>query len=221
MSVSSGALTTRQRLKDFLDISADDTTTNNVLDRIIDACSDWVESYCRRTFKRTTYTNEMYDGNDSQYLLLRNYPIDTTQSFVLEMRTSSLDEDDWESIDSEEYFVHSEEGYINFPRAEYGKGGRKFIIGTQNYRVDYTAGYYLPGDANYSQGASNSLPLDLEMAVWKLCAAAWNSRRGDASVQSERLGSYSVTFAKESFEDERILDILNKYARIDELSYRS
>lgn len=222
MSVSTGALTTRDRLTAFIGLTDLTAAQNTVIDLIIDGASDWVEAYCQRSFARTDFTNEMYDGNDSPYLMLRNYPIDMDQTFTVDQRTTALDSADWESIDSENYFKHPIEGYLNFPLAGHGVGGGGvFRVGTQNYRVTYTAGYYLPQDASYTQGAADSLPVDIEMAVWKMCAGVWNDRRGDTNVTEESIGAYSVKYAKESFEDERILDILNKYSRIDTLSYRS
>lgn len=213
MAVAIYALTTRARLKAFLDISADDATTNAVLDNVINATTDWAESYCQRRFSWTAYTNEKYDGSDSQSLMVRNYPIQTGETFTLSIRNSSLDEDSWSTIDSENYFITPEFGYIEYPKAIYGDEGRLFVIGNQNYRVTYTAGFYVPQHASYVEGAATSLPMDLEYAAWKLASVAWNSRRGGDDVQSERLGAYAVTFKKEAFEDERITDILNKYSR--------
>ena len=137
MAIASYGLTTRQRLKDFLDISADDATTNNVLDRIINAVTDWAESYCQRRFSWTAYTNEMYDGNDSQILMLRNYPVQTGETFTLAQRTSALDEDEWETIDSEYYFITPEFGYVEYPKARYGNKGREFIVGNQKVSATF------------------------------------------------------------------------------------
>jgi len=220
MSVANYGLTTVARLKQFLDISASDADTTAVLEHLINTCTDWVEGYCQRRFLRTVYTDEKYDGNDSQSLMFRNYPVDMSQTFTLQQRTSALDEDEWETIDSEYYFKYPNAGYVEFPKKKYGDVGRLFVVGNQNYRISYTAGYYVPQDAGYVEGASTALPMDLEYAVWKLCAVAWNSRRGSSNVTAERLGSYSVTFAKEAFEDETITDVLNKYMRQDTVTWR-
>lgn len=40
-----------------------------------DAIETYIQKECRRTFASTTHTLERYDGTDSQYLYLRNYPI--------------------------------------------------------------------------------------------------------------------------------------------------
>lgn len=217
MALISYALTTRARVKQFLDISADDTNTNAVIDNIINSVTDWVENYCNRRFLKTTYTNEKYDGMDDQSLLLRNYPIDMTETLALAVRSAGDDEDSWSSIASREYFKYPSEGRLEYPKASMGGKGREFARGSQNYRVTYTAGYDFDNTATFLSDVGAA---DLEYVVWKLCGVAWSSRRGGDNVESERIGQYSVKYAKEAFEDERITDILNKYSRIDTIVYR-
>lgn len=45
-----------------------------VMTDILQACSDFIEKYCNRTFAVTTY-DELYDGTGDLDLLLNNYPI--------------------------------------------------------------------------------------------------------------------------------------------------
>jgi hypothetical protein len=217
MSLVSYALTTRQRVKDFLDISADDATTNNVIDRIINSVTDWVENYCDRRFLKTTYTNEKYDGRDYQSLLLRNYPIDMDSTLTLSYRNSWEDEEEWTTVPSDEYFKYPDEGRLEYPKAAIGDRGRIFRRGGQNYRVTYSAGYDFDNAATFLSDVGAA---DLEYVVWKLCGVAWNSRRGGDDVISESIGQYSVKYSKEAFEDEKLTDILNKYARIERVQFR-
>lgn len=217
MSLATNALTTLARLKAFLDVTIT-PAQDDVLENIIHAASEFIRSYCRRTFKRTAYSSEMYDGQDHQTLILDNYPVDSGETFTLQMRTSAINEDRWETIESQYYFPYYPTGIIEFPKAPSGEIGRKFILGNKNYRVTFTAGYYLPQDGSFTEGGSTSLPADLEYACWKLCSAAWNSRRGDPNVKSERIGIYSVTFTKTAFESPEIMAILDKYAKRDYIS---
>ncbi len=49
------------------------------LGALITACSDAIEKYCRRRF-RSTFFDELYNGNGQRRLLLRQYPIQSVQS---------------------------------------------------------------------------------------------------------------------------------------------
>ena len=219
MSIYSHGLTTRLRLKDFLDISDDTATTNSVLDRLVNLATDWIENYCGRRFQRGSYT-EYYDGEGSQELLMRNYPIISGETFTLSMRSAGNNEDSWTSIDSEDYYIDYQAGLIKFPTAALGGRGRLFIRGAQNYRVLFTSGYYVPSDALYVEGNTASLPGDLEYIAWKLCGAAWSQRRGDPSVAEERLGYYSVKFKEAAMESQEVVDVLDKYSRKDAIAWR-
>jgi hypothetical protein len=208
MSVNTYALTTRQRLQDFMGLSAPTVTQASVLDRCIDAVTDFIEHYCQRRFKLTVYTQEVYNGTDTPYILLKNFPVDSTTAITLERRSSSANEDDWDSIDSEDYFVHYDEGIVEFI------GGYLFRKYPRAFRITYKAGY----DFNTTDKTLESVALgDLEYATWKLASTAYNQRKGSGNVDSERLGDYAVTFRKLTMEDDDIKAILDKYIRLDEI----
>lgn len=199
MSLNSYALTTTARLSSFSDLADADTT---LLDSMINAVTDYIENYCGRRFKLTTYTKEEYDGTGAEVLLLDNYPIVTFTQ--LQVRSSLNNENTWESIDANQYFVYKPEGYLKFIK------GRIFLSEHKFYRCTYTAGY----DFDTSSKTLESVGLgDLEYAVWKMATQAYNQRKGDSNIQSERLGDYSVTFRKMTMEDESLMGILDKYAR--------
>lgn len=50
------------------------TADNSVMTDIVQACSDFIEKYCNRTFAVTSY-DELYDGTGDVNLLLNNYPL--------------------------------------------------------------------------------------------------------------------------------------------------
>lgn len=208
MAIKSYALTTRQRLIDFLGLSSSSLTTakENVLDRIIDSATEYIENYCGRRFKKTTYSNELYDGNDSGQILLKNYPIISSESFGLDIRNSALNEGGYTSVETNSYIVDYDSGVVS------GMSGFNFIKGRGLYRASYTAGYDFDNSTTF---LSDTQAGDVEYAMWKLCAAMWNKRKGSMGVSSESLGDYAVTYAKTAFEDEEIKAILDKYSRMD------
>lgn len=206
MAVKSYALTTRQRLIDFMGLSSSSlsTTQQNVLDRIIDVVTEYIENVVGRRIKKATYTNEVYDGDGSEVLQLKNYPVVSVSS--VEVRASSENEDSWDSIDSKDYYVNLDSGIIE------GMGGYKFVKGRKMYRVTYIAGYDFD---NVNTFLSDTEGGDLEYAAWKLAGSAYNQRKSSQNVVSESLGDYSVSFRKTQMEDEEVGSILEKYGSID------
>lgn len=200
MALNPNALTSLARLKIWLGVTSD--TDNTLLESIINSVSDWVERYIDRTLLLTTYTNEVYSGTGTQKLLLKQFPVSSSDSFTFQRRDAVQNIDTWSSIDSEQYFVDYDTGIVTYPGV--------FSELPRHYRFSYTAGY------DYDQAAKTleSLGLgDLEMAVWKLCNAAYRKRQDTEDVSSESIGDYSVTYQKNATNDLEIYNILNTYKR--------
>ncbi len=53
--------------------ATDDPTS--IVQSILNSVDEWVKEYCQRDFESAIYTNELYDGNGENRLLLDNYPI--------------------------------------------------------------------------------------------------------------------------------------------------
>lgn len=216
------ALTTLARVKQYIggSFSASDDTT---LSYLIDSVTDYVESYTQRRFKQTTYTNEEYDSDGSGIIVLRNYPV---SSVTLKYRNSILNVADWNTIDSQDYFIDANAGIIQFAgnkggasvSGNFNSWGTGFVgSGLKFYAVTYTAGYNFDNAATFL----SNYAADLEYCVWRLIAAAFYNRGSTAGVQSERIGDYSVTYVKASFDDEEINSILEKYKSTQVRSYNS
>lgn len=201
--MNSYALTSVARLKTFLGITVN--TDDTLLERIIDAVTDWVINYTGREFQLDTYTQEIYDGSGTHLLLLNNYPIDDTTAVVLEARTTPLNVSDWDTIDTELYHVDFERGMIDYQP-------RIFTRQPRHYRVTYKAGFDFDNTGAVKTLESVGLS-DLEWAVWELCKAIYNARKQASNVQSESIGDYSVTFTKELFGNPDVKAILDAYAR--------
>ena len=208
MAVTTYALTTRARLQDFLGITSPTATQQSLLDRSIDAATDFIERYCGRRFQLTTNTQEVYDGTDTPYILLKNWPVSTTAAFTLEERESTKNSNNWGSIDSEDYFIHYDEGIVEFI------GGFKFRKYPRAFRATYASGYDFDTVTAGKELEAVGLG-DLEYAVWKLAGTIYNNRKNNLNVESERLGDYAVTFRKQVMEDEDVKSILDKFIRLD------
>ena len=199
------ALTTRDRLIAFLELTNVSTVDNTVLDIFIETSTEFIENFCERRFKKTTYTNEEYDGEGSEYLKLKNYPLISGETVSIDRRSSASNEDDWDDIDSEDYFVDEGAGIIGYIK------GMVFQNYPQHYRVTYTAGFDFDNVTTYLADTEAG---DVEYACWKLCSIMWNRRKTDPSVESEKLGNYAVKYRKFVDESKELSSILDKYARV-------
>lgn len=198
------ALTTLARAKNHMDISGN--TKNTVLTAIILGASKFVERYTRRKFKRQTYTSEVYDGTGRDKLFLKNYPVQG--SVAAQRRATPLNEDDWETLDTESFFVYTESGKLVSLVGSWFEGPK-------NYRFTYDAGYYLPSHANYQDGTDDDqdLPYDLELAVLDLISAAYN-RRKSGGIQSQSVYQVDLTYAKELSENPMLKATLDSFKRV-------
>jgi len=195
------SLTTLERTKAYLGITG--STQNAAITAIIIAVSSFVESYCRRSFKRTAITNELVNGGGST-IFTKLTPIDTSASLTIDRRTTAFNEDSWDGIDTELFFVDANGRYIT--------SYVRLNEGTQNYRVTYTGGYYLPSDAAFDDGTNEhlDLPADLELAVWDLVALKLNTRRS-AGVTSERVRDVGITYQKILSDNPTVKETLDRY----------
>lgn len=214
MASIDNALTTLSRAKSFLGISG--ASKDFVLTMLILGVTQFIQdTYCRRQFKRQTFTQELYNGKGAKRLWLKNKPIISGQTLTLEYRNSSVNEDNWQTIDTSAYFVNYKGGALEF-QAGYVDAFlgllNCFIEGTQNYRVTYTAGFYLPSSANYQDGTDDDLdlPYDLELAALDLIAAVYNNRQA-AGIQSQQVNDVSITYAKELEKHPTVKATLDKY----------
>jgi len=186
--MKSYALTTASRVADYMGVTLN-ATQETVMENIIDIITGMVEGYCGRRFQETAYTNEIYDGEGAEAFLLENWPVNSDETFTLQMRESTENEDDWETIDTEEYFIDYENGVI------YGASRRKFKYFRKGYRVTYTAGYDFDNAATF---LGDTLAGDVEFATWLLASSYWARRTGDIGIVSESLGDYSVRYGRSS-----------------------
>jgi hypothetical protein len=114
-----GALTTIARVNGLPGIG---TYTNDQISAAINAATAAINNYCNRVLTSATYTGEIYDGNDRDYLYLRQYPITAVASITL---------DDTALTVTTDYEIDTQALY----REDYWTAGRRNIV------VTYTAGY--------------------------------------------------------------------------------
>ena len=206
MASIDNALTTLSRSKSYLDITG--TAKDLILTMLILAASKYVEeTKCHRKFKRQTFTNELYNGKGPKRLWLKNPPIISGQTLTLQERVNTANDGDWDTVDSEDYFVDYDKGCLTMVAGVFAEG-------VQNYRVTYTGGYYLPSASEYQDGTNDDqdLPYDLELAVLDLVSAMYTDRNS-GGIAREKVGQVEVEYVTEAAEDPVIKRTLDKYAR--------
>lgn len=208
MALKAYALTTRARLIDFLGLTAGDLSAAQeaILDNLINSVTESIERELGYRVKLTTYTEELYDTDDGRALVLKSYPISEAHSVTIGRRSSGINEDDWETVDSQYYHIDYEAGII------YAAAGIRFFRTRQGYRVTYTAGYDFDNSLTF---LSDTQAGDLELAAWQLAQDLWDVTGGQASdeVESESIGDYSVKYARAKSRNSVASDIIIKYAR--------
>ncbi len=195
------ALTTKQRVKDRMNLSVADHDT--LIDRIIAAITDFVEGECGgRRFMRTTYTNEVYTifNTNQKYLALNHIPIGTITAvqYRAGLRTSptwtNFAADDWDMLED-------------------GKNGLVRVwgisTGANAIRVSYTAGYLIDF-ANAGSPTAHTLPADLSDLAERLVIKVFK-RRNDEGKASESFEGGTVQWKDHVDDlDKRTLDRYKK-----------
>lgn len=208
-------LTTTARVKDDLGIAADDISSDDLIQAIVERASSAITRECGRTsFGVGTY-QETLSGSGSQMLGLRNVPILSVTS-VLEdataVPTAAADKDNGYSIEDQEAGAlyracgwSQSSGLLAWGSEAYST---RYILpgytGTLRYTVTYQAGYALPSqteDPAYDPGsvvAEGASPPPLPGAIEQACLltvkAWWFARARDVTVSAEKIGARSVTY---------------------------
>lgn len=180
-SLLSYALTTVADVKESLGIASSDTTKDNLITRKINQATRAIEAYCGRRFKATDYSNEEYTATQTDQLVLKQRPVISITS--LDIRDTGLNEENWESIDTNLYFSDDNAGVINTLFTFRGRWDR--------YRVTYRAGY-------------ETIPEDLAEACASLAAYYYQIADGSGvglSLKQEGQRKVQYDNSKLSFSD--------------------
>jgi uncharacterized phiE125 gp8 family phage protein len=183
-------LCTTAQVKSILGISTADTRNDGRIATLIGIVSGMAERYCRRAFITATYSEEVYDGTNSAYLLLKNYPV----SSVAEVKVLDYIGDSGRVVDTSDYRLDKSSGSIYKPSI--------WTEGDGNYLVTYTAGL----------GATvANLPSDLTGAVAAWVASCFEGDNVDAVRATS--GQYNITLIGASLPNADIRMALDKYRR--------
>ena len=191
--VAATALVTLKDVKAFVDLRSSDH--DEVLKQFINYLSEMVEnSWCYRKIKSATYTDELYDGNGTRHLLLRQWPVTAVSSLIGEREGSAL-------VDGTDFEIEKDEGIIAL--IEDGDLP-KFPLSIHGIKITYTAGFTV-------------VPADLQMAVLKAVHQEYKRwDKGATGLLSQGLGTeQAVEYIKTAYPADVML-VFDSYRRRDE-----
>jgi hypothetical protein len=147
-------------MRTFLNIPAAETGQDSILEALLDGVAKTINDYIGVTAINSSYT-EYHDGDGSNTLFLRHFPVVTMTSLVIDTST----------IAAADYHLYSDEGYIKY---DY------FTSGDRNVVATFTAGW---GAARANVPESIKLALKLWVSyIHKKDNAAFTQRFGEAAV---------------------------------------
>jgi len=103
--VQNSTIVTLAEMREFLNLTdAEHTDMDAALITILDSYNDEIQEYLGVTLLDSTYT-ESYDGDGTDKLFLKHYPIVSVTSLSIDGTALSVETDD-------DFYIYKEEGYI-------------------------------------------------------------------------------------------------------------
>lgn len=205
------ALTTLAAVKEELEIT--DVAQDSILERYINASSEFIIQYVERDLIRKTYTDERYKGTDSTLLYLDNYPVESITSIFIDDYELNETDGDYEIAESDKEIGRLYRQAI-WPAAAriYGDlTATRFNETDRNITANYIAGYCTPKQDDESECARN-LPYDIEEVCIGLVSRRYNIRcAGNQGQQNIKIGQFQTTWR--SLLDDEYIATLERYKR--------
>lgn len=198
-AIISDALTTVQRIKDRLQITA--TGFDSLLLRIVSAASEFIKRECGVvSFKEVTNTQEKYSFDfATNKLFLKNIPVTAVSAVYYNVGTLSVPV--WQAYLADEWSFDQESGVITLEG--------NFPVGQKTVAVTYTAGYKI--DFTNFGSATHTLPSDLTDLCERL-VVKWFKKKDAEGKASEQYNGGSVQWDKELTPEDK--STLARYKRI-------
>lgn len=195
------ALTNASRIGSRLTFtpSADQTT---LLENLINAATDFIESRTNRRFKSTAYTNEVYSFLEGirQIVALRQAPVTALTS--VQYRAGTPSNPNWTSFITDQFELVSD-GLSGLVRI-YGN-----LFGINNLRASYTAGYLIDF-TKIGDPTKHNLPADLTDLCERMVVRSYKRREGEAE---KMVGGPQSTMTWNDYLDAADQDVLARYER--------
>jgi len=163
--VAATTIVTLAEMRAFLNIPITQTGKDDLLISLLDAYNGKIENYLGVTLINSTYTTEKYDGNDTDSLFLKHYPIVSVSELIIGDDTLTASD-----------FVIYDEGYLKIDSDTYSI----FTKDVQNVSVTYIAGWGT-SRANVNDVLKNALKTWV-MRVFKAEVVDFSMRFDESSL---------------------------------------
>lgn len=195
--MAAGDLCTLPQVREWLTLATAQIGDNDLLTRLITACSAGIKDYVQRPLLSASYT-ESYNGTGTSRLVLRNFPITAVTSLLIGnvAVTQAPNPTAYGFLFDGDVLYLSTAGAATAPNV-----GNIFPAGNQNVQVVYTAGYA-------------DTPDDIVQACVEFVAYKYNQRkhigRKSDNIQAGGMG----TTYQEGYMPPEVKLMLNKYKRV-------
>lgn len=188
--MSSPDLTTLDTLKNWLSTKGDfGATSDVVLQRLITACSTFIQSWLNRPSLLSADYTETYNGQGNAQIVLRNFPVTNVAAVTI----------DGSVIATRPPLGTGNGGGFVFDDESVMLTGYRFNRGFQNITITYTAGY-------------PSIPADVEQAALDMLGD-WFKYRDRIGTLSQALEQQTITFVNTDI-PARARGVLQQYKKV-------
>ena len=186
-------LCTLQQVKTFLGIT--DTSHDDKLTLLIKSASAKIEGYIGYSLQRGVYTEEVHSVNNRQLIQLNHFPIQSVSGVTINGEAIT----DYKLFPEYTRWGRLYRGY-GWVGGVYTRGFTHDVVsGVWEIEVSYTAGYYLPNDTGYVEGAEDSLPYDIVAVCMEMVALKFNyEQSGAIGIKSHSEGGISESYGDDS-----------------------
>lgn len=188
-------LCTLTDVKTMLNISLEDTTQDAKLNLLIKQYSALIEGYIGYKLARAEYTEEVHCENNRQVFYLNHFPVQSVSSVTVGGESIT----DFKILPQYARWGGLYRG-LGWGRKAFVRGFTHDIVsGVWDILTTYVAGYYLPDDEGYVEGAEDSLPYDISVCCLNLIVEKYNlDAMGAVGLKGHTEGHITDTYSDEA-----------------------
>ena len=188
-------LCTLTDVKTMLNIPADDSTQNDKLNLLIKQYSALIEGYIGYKLARAEYTEEVHCENNRQVFYLNHFPLQSVSSVTV----GGMSITDFKLLPQYARWGGLYRG-LGWGDKAYVRGFTHDVVsGVWDILTTYVAGYYLPDDEGYTEGAEDSLPYDISVCCLNLVVEKYNlDAMGAVGLKGHTEGHITDTYSDEA-----------------------
>ena len=160
-----------------LDYTNRTTAQKATIDALITAASEFIELECDRTFLSATHTDEAHDGNDWNFIFVKNPPLTSLTDIDLITYNAVTGAVETTTLLATKFTVEENTGEITFKPDVVLDTAKIFPEGNQNIHITYVGGYA-------------AVPEAIKMLTADFVIQMYAPEELEGALQKEKLGDY-------------------------------